>query len=119
MRRGLAFTMVSFLLVAGACGSAPAAADLKTHLPCPDSAVESMVADGDNSTVEEREPAELAASLAEVEKGSFAGTQKVVYKSDDRQDIAFVAANGQASAVASYRRDGRLGWRLETALSCP
>jgi hypothetical protein len=49
--------------------------------------------------------------------GPFSGRGKVVYRSAEREDIAFADGEGRIQAVLSYRRYAS-GWRLETGINC-
>ncbi|GIH10371.1 hypothetical protein Rhe02_84380 [Rhizocola hellebori] len=106
--------------LAAACGAPPAEAApaLPTHLSCASAMTVALVADHDESVAETRTPEQLAKDYAAVVAGSFSGQRKVVYRSAERTDIAFVDGQGAAQAVLSYRRHGGQGWRLEEGVNC-
>ncbi len=108
--------LVVVLAVAG-CGE-QVRGDLGATLECGGGPTVSMIADHDGITRETRSPRELARSLAEHEKGSFRGDQRVAFDSADLVEIAVTNEEGRTTAIMSYQREPELGWRLLQAVSC-
>ncbi len=113
--------LAALVLVAAAvegCSSKADAGDPATVLSCSGGPVTTTMVDHDSTTKETRTPREQATAWASVQAGAFTGTPRVSYESSDRTDITFTDRQGQVTAVLTYRNDGTLGWRLDSALSC-
>jgi hypothetical protein len=120
--RGSAVGLAIMLGLAAGCGSAaqtaPAPA-LGSYLSCDSAATVHMIVDHAGLGTDSRTPEQMARDYSAVAGGSFSGKRKVVYRSAERKDIAFVDGQGRIRAVLSYGYYGLPGWRLDQGVNCP
>ena len=77
-----------------------------------------MVVDYAEGKRDPRTPEQMAKDYSDAVGGRFSGQRKVVHRSAEEMQIAFVDGQDRVQAVLAYHNDSQIGWILTGGINC-